>query len=323
MNQSQRKERAMKAVAAHKAAYYLNGEYRGADFWDYAEIFEIIDDIYEITGEDSYRIQIEEMYQFILREYKENWAYNPFNDDIMWLVIALGRATLLTGEKKYAALAKENYDLTWDRAWDTEHFGGGLFWRIENQCKNTCVNCPGAIAACVLAKALGDDSYYEKAAQIMDWTAGYLADVKTGRVYDSVKLNGICEEWSSTYNQGTFIGACCLLHEHTGDSKYLEWADKVAAFTMNEMYGGGIMNNEENGNDLPGFKGIMARWLRLYAVRYDHPEYMEWIQKNADSAWSLRNSANIMQTQLGEATEDHMYDVFVCSAAVSVCVNAI
>lgn len=323
MNQIERKERAMQAVAAHKAVYYHNGAYRKADFWDYAEIFEIIDDALEITGEEIYKTQIEEMYQFVLREYKETWEYNPFNDDIMWLVIALSRATLLTGEKKYAELAKANFDLTWDRAWDTEYFGGGLFWRVENECKNTCVNCPGAIAACKMAEALGDDSYYEKAIKIMDWTAEHLAVLETGKVFDCIRLDGSISDWSSTYNQGTFIGACCLLHEKTGDPKYMQWADKVASFTMNEMYHGGIMNNEEGGNDLPGFKGILARWLRLYATKYDHPEYMEWLRMNADSAWKLRNSANIMQTQLGKQTEDHMYDVFVCSAAVSVCVNCI
>ncbi len=323
MNQTERKERAIQAVAAHKAVYYLNGEYRKADFWDYAEIFEIIDDVYELTGEECYKTQIEEMYQFVLREYKENWAYNPFNDDIMWLVIALTRATLLTGEEKYASLAKVNFDLTWDRAWDTDTFGGGMFWRIENQGKNACVNCPGAIAACMLGKALDSEDYFIKAEQLIDWTAKWLADVKTGKVYDCINIKGEYNHWSSTYNQGTFIGACCLLHEHTGKAEYLDWADKAAAYTMNEMYHGGIMNNEEGGNDLPGFKGILARWLRLYAARYEHPEYLEWLRKNADSAWAGRNSANIMQTQLAERTEDRMYDVFTCSAAVSVCVNAI
>lgn len=323
MNQTERKERALKALAAYKAAYYQDGEYRGADFWDYAEIFEIIDDVYEITGEEAFKAQIEEMYQFVLKKYTDNWESNPFNDDIMWLVIALTRATLLTGDKKYVEVAKKNFDLTWDRSWDTEAFGGGMFWRVENECKNTCVNCPGAIAACVLAKALDDEAYFDKAAMIMEWTAKTLAEVDTGKVYDSIKLNGNVESWSSTYNQGTFIGACTLLHEHTGDDKYLAWADKVAAYTMNEMYQGGIMDNEGQGNDAPGFKGILARWLRRYALRFDRPEYMEWLQKNADSAWSIRNNANIMQTQLATQTEDHMYDVFVCSAAVSVCVNCI
>jgi hypothetical protein len=34
-------ERAYAAVEAHKAVYYREGDYVKADFWDYAEIFEI------------------------------------------------------------------------------------------------------------------------------------------------------------------------------------------------------------------------------------------------------------------------------------------
>lgn len=41
------------------------------------------------------------MYGFVLRSYTADWAFNPFNDDIMWLVIALTRAYIYTGEKKY------------------------------------------------------------------------------------------------------------------------------------------------------------------------------------------------------------------------------
>ena len=35
--------------------------------------------------------------------------------------------------------AKANYDLTYARAWDEKYFDGGLFWRVDNQSKNSCV----------------------------------------------------------------------------------------------------------------------------------------------------------------------------------------
>lgn len=323
MTKTQRIERAHQAVAAHKSVYYKDGAYEKADFWDYAEIFEIIDDVYEITGEAIYREQIEEMYQNVLRAYHTTWEYNPYNDDIMWLVIALTRATLLTGEPKYAELAKTNYDLTYARSWDEQYFGGGLFWRVDNQSKNSCVNCPGAIAACLLGKVFSDGTYYEKAKQIIAWQNQYLTNPAEGKVYDCIGLDGRYNYWSSTYNQGTYIGANCLLHAYTGDESYKINAERAAAYTMNEMYHGGIMNNEEGGNDLPGFKGIMSRWLRLFALAYDQPVYLEWLQKNADSAWANQNSKGLMNTQLGQPTEEKEYDVFTCSAAVAVCVNSI
>ena len=315
-------DRAYAAVQSHKAVYYNNGEYRKADFWDYAEIFEIIEDLYEVTGDKALFAQFEEMYQFTQRAYTNDWHRNPFNDDIMWLTIALTRAYLYTGERKYLDTAKLNFDKTYARA-VSEDLGGGLFWRVENQCKNTCVNCPGAVAAMYLLKATGDESYCEKAAYCFDWAYRIMFEPDTGKVYDAIDLNGKINKWSSTYNQGTFIGSALMLWEKTGDEKYLTCAKMAAIYVKDEMYHGGIMNNEESGNDLPGFKGILARYIRRYAEKADAPEYLDWLRVNGDSAWDNRNSAGIMQTQLGLKTEEKEYDVFTASAAVSVIVNAV
>ena len=324
MTKDERIVRANEAIQAHKAVYYNNGGYRGADFWDYAEIFEIIDDMYEITGDAAYRVQIEEMYQNVLRSYSANWAGNPYNDDIMWLVIALTRAYLLTGEQKYLDLAKANYDPTFERAWDTTYFDGGLWWKQDHkQCKNSCVNCPGAIAACLLGKATGDDSYFDKAKMIMAWQNKYLTVTETGKVFDCINLKGEEHQWSSTYNQGTYIGANCLLYDYTGEEEYKIHAQRAADYAMNDMYQGGVMNNEDGGNDLPGFKGIMSRWIRLCALKFDRPEYIDWLRLNADTAWSNKNSKGIMNTKLGAPTEEKDYDVFVACAAVAICVNSI
>lgn len=315
-------ERARTAVESHKAVYYRGGDYLKADFWDYAEIFEIIEDLYEVTGDKSLFAQMDEMYAYVLRRYGEDWHQNPFNDDIMWLTIALTRAYLYTGKSAYLATAKANYDKTYARA-VSDALGGGLFWRVENQCKNTCVNCPGAIAAAFLAKATGDDAYYDKMFVCLDWAVRMMFEPDTGKVYDSINLEGSVNKWSSTYNQGTFIGACMMYAEKTGDETYMTYAEKAAAYTKDVMYRDGIMNNEENGNDLPGFKGILARYIRRYADVSGHEEYRDWLRRNADAAWDNRNAQGIMGTQLGVKTADGTdYDVFTMSAAVSVVVNS-
>ena len=323
MTREERISIAKQAIEDHKKVYYKDGCYEKADFWDFAEIFEIIDDAYENFGGDEYKQMFSEMYGFAIKAYGESWEENPFNDDIMWLCIALSRAYLFTGEKKYLDSAVKNFNMTWERAY-SEDLGGGLFWRVENQSKNVCVNCPGAIAACFIAKATGDDSYFDKASLALEWTAKYMYEPDCGKVYDCVNINGNVSKWSSTYNQGTFIGANMLMYEHTGDEKYIERANKSANYVINEMYQGGIMNNEEGGNDLPGFKGILARWLYRFALKTGNESYVKWLQKNAESAYSNRNSEGIMQTQLANKTEDgKYYDVFTASAAVSVLVNSI
>ena len=154
MDKNQRIEIAKKAIADHQAVYYKDGNYVGADFWDFAEIFEIIIDAYENTGDEKYLVTIEEMFARTVRDYGKNWAYNPYNDDIMWLCIALTRAYNYIGNKEYLDIAVENFDLVHARSYD-DVLGGGFYWRYENQSKNSCVNCPGAIAACFIAKATG------------------------------------------------------------------------------------------------------------------------------------------------------------------------
>ncbi len=315
-------ERAVSAVESHKAVYYNGGNYRKADFWDYAEIFEIIEDLYEVTGDKSCFAQFSEMYDYVIAHYTSDWHENPFNDDIMWLTIALARAYLYTGEQKYLATAVHNFDKTYSRA-VSDDLGGGLFWRVENQCKNTCVNCPGAIAAAFLAKATGDDSYYDKMFVCLDWAVKMMFEPDTGKVYDCINLDGSVSRWSSTYNQGTFIGACMMYYRKSGETKYLDYAASAIKYVKDVMYGGGVMDNEESGNDLPGFKGILARYVRRYADLTGKPEYRDWLRQNADSCWNNRNSRGIMWTQLSHKTEDDIdYDVFSASAAMSVVVNA-
>ncbi len=323
MDKAERIQRAKEAIASHKAAYYHNGEYVKADFWDFAEIFEIIEDYYEVTGDKSVFAQFDEMADYVLRRYGKDWEKNPFNDDIMWLTIAFTRAYLYTGEKKYLDTAVFNYEKTFARA-KSDDLGGGLFWRIENESKNTCVNCPAAIAAGFLAQATGDETYYDKMFYCLDWAVRMMFEPDTGKVYDCINIDGRVSRWSSTYNQGTFLGACLMYYQKTGEEAYLRYAEAAARYTKDEMYHGGVMDNEEPGNDLPGFKGILARYIRRFAHATGREEYLDWLRMNADSCYENRNSRGIMWTQLGHRTEERDdYDVFAVSAGVSVVVNAV
>ncbi len=314
-------KRAHDSLDCYLRKYYDKGRFEKADFWDWAEIFEILDDAYEATGEARYAALIEETYTAFLEDNGATWEKNEFNDDIMWAVIAMTRAYKLTGVQKYLDTAKENFALTWERAY-SEDLSGGLFWRIENQSKNACVNCPGAIAACLLGDALGEEDYFVKAKALIDWTVATLYE-ENGKVYDCIGIDGSINKWSSTYNQGTFIGANMLLYRHYGDKCFDDRARAAADYVMNDMYQGGIMNNEDSGNDLIGFKGILSRWLSRYAASAGLPVYIEWLRKNADSAYENRNSEGLMQTAFANKTEEKYYDVFGTSAAVAVMFNCL
>lgn len=306
------------------AEYYRDGEFTNADFWDNAEIFETVVDAFERTGDEKFLAHIREISAAAIKKNGNNWAHNIYNDDIMWLVIAYTRAYMLTGIGEFLDYAKENFHVAWERSYD-DALGGGLWWRTDRQCKNACICGPGSIAACLLGKVTGDERYFEGAASVMDWVFKTLFEPDTGRVYDCINIDGSINRWASTYNQGTFIGACTLLWEHTGDEKYLNYAKKAADFALNEMYAGGVMNNETAGGDLIGFKGILTRWLRKFALKTDSHEYIDWLRLNAAAAWSNRNKDGLIWTAWGDKTSDDIseYDVFGMSTAVALMFNCI
>ena len=294
------------------------GYFKQLNFWDQAEIYEIVIDAYEHTGDERYYRMIYQMFEGFKKLQGEDWSRNEYNDDIMWMTIACARAYNCTGDQAFLDIAKKHFDLVWDRAY-SDDLGGGLFWRTDNQTKNACINCPAAIAASLLGDILDDESYYEKADQLMDWVVANIYEEDTGHVYDAYDMEGNINEWASTYNQGTFIGANTLLYLHTGDEEYFTRARRASDYTIDEMYQKGVMDNENNSGDLVGFKGILVRWMYLFSVNCDQPDIMEWVKLNALTAWSNRNSKGIVNTTWNTQTEEDTAYIlpFAASTAVS------
>ncbi len=291
----------------------------GEDFWQQAEIFEVVIDAYERTGEERYLALMEDMYRGFLAKHGEDWSYNDFNDDIMWMTIACARAYEATKDAKYLAIAEKHFNIVFDRAW-SEDLGGGLFWKTENKTKNSCINSPAAIAACLLGNATGKQEYYDKAVKIYQWEKENLFGA-TGAVFDAYDLKTGINQWCSTYNQGTLIGAATLLYQIYGEETYLQDAKLAADYTVNTMFSGQVMNTEGEGNDLPGFKGILARWLGKFVRESGQEQYADWMEQNALAAWNNRNSNGIMWTQFNTKTGDTFYTAWGCSAAVSMLMN--
>ncbi|HBG77169.1 MAG TPA: hypothetical protein DDW86_09460 [Clostridiales bacterium] len=297
------------------------------NFWTEAEMIEIVVDAYHRTGEDHYRKIMDGLYEGFLVDWRHQekngwWAKNAYNDDIMWMVIACARMYLETGDRKYLNTAKINFDNAFTRAWSID-LGGGLWWRTDNRTKNACVNGPGAIAACLLGTALQEKSYFEKAENLYAWERANLYEPDTGHVDDAYPVHGEKNTWASTYNQGTFIGMCTLLYEHSGNEQYIKDADRAANYAMETMYRGEVMNNEEGGPDLPGFKGILTRWLNHFLEVHPSPQYAQWLQRNARTAWENRSESGITGTRWAEKTRDSdKTTAWSASAAVALYQNA-
>jgi predicted alpha-1,6-mannanase (GH76 family) len=290
-------------------------------FWGTAEMMEIVLDAYEVTGFAKYRTMFDQMYLNFIKNHGEDWMGNDYNDDITWISIACVRSYLLTGNTTHLNKAKDQFDKMYQRA-NTHQFGGdGLVWKQGTTGTNSCINGPAMVCCCYLAQALGDTSYYTKAKAIYKWSKLYLFNETTGKVNDNYNGTTI-GDWSSTYNQGTYLGASMMLYNRTKDQSYFTIADRIAQYTKVTMYNSGVMNNEESGGDLPGFKGIFMRYARRYIVDGNKPDYIPWLQLNAKVAYNNRNTKSIITTQWATRTgEPAGCTNFSASTAVSLMMN--
>lgn len=297
-------------------------------FWDQAEMIETVLDAYEVTKDPMCLTRFNKLYVNFITNHKEDWMYNDFNDDITWAVLFCVRAYNFTGNKAYLLKAKDQFDKMYARAY-TKSYGGGLIWKEKKTSKNACINGPAMVACCYLAEATGDKGYYSKAINLYKWSKIYLFDPKSGKVNDAINRDEKTQtiktfDWSSTYNQGTYMGAAMMLYKHTRDVNYLNDAKKIAGYTKDTMYKGQVMNNEANGDDLPGFKGIFVRYARSYIQETKDRAFTDWMLLNAKTAYENRNSLGLIHTKWATKTpEGKPASAFGCSTAISLLMNTL
>lgn len=288
-------------------------------WWGDAEMFEVVIDALETTGERQYATMFEMLYTNFLSRKTGNWitgsGYNEFNDDIAWMCIACVRAYLLTGVTKYLSTAKTNFDGMYQRA--AKYANGTLVWKQGNGGTNSCINGPAAVCACYLGIALGKEEYFQKAERIYAGERSLLYNINAqgvfnGQVYDSgdPEKGTVGNTWSSTYNQGTSLGAAVMLYEHFGKEQYRTDADAIMGWTARNLansYGIIKVCQTVNG-DLTGFKGILMRYVRRYAATMGKPQWYDWLAKNGYHAWNNRNSKGIsMSAWLSKTPEDFYF----------------
>lgn len=328
-----------KIFAAWKSKYYDhnregNEVIANEGFWGVAEMMEIVDDAFEVTGDAKYATLFNSMYLTFISKEGQDWMWNEYNDDLSWMILACTRASLLTGNTAYQKKAKDQFDKMYARA---NHDGNWLTWKEDRTggtitTTNGCINGPAMVACCYLAQATGDSSYYDKAIKLYKWSRGTLFEPASGKVNDSydVAASRVGNAWSSTYNQGTYLGAAVMLYNYTKDPSYLLDAQRIATFTKVNMFGSTTINGE-NGRDLDGFKGILMRYARRYVVDCNKADYIPWLQLNAKVAYNNRNSEDIIYTKWGTKTLEmatlpidtalKKVPAFAASTAVSLMVN--
>jgi hypothetical protein len=273
--------------------YFANNQSGGETyFWGQAEEIECVIDSYEWNPSPATASMITNLLNGFINYNGINWtATDGYNDDVMWAVIAFARGGMDTGRTNYCNLAQSNFNACFARAWST-NLGGGLFWQYpENASKNACVNGPGSIAASLMYRIYANPTYWNDASNIYTWERSVLFNTNNGAIYDNIGTNGVISTWSSTYNQGTFLGAANFLGL-TND------AALSANFTMMNLTTGGILLQYGIAGNNSGFNAIYLRWL----VRFMNDNnlqsiYEPWLQLNANAAWNSRRADNLSWCQ--------------------------
>ncbi|RYD47818.1 MAG: hypothetical protein EOP85_04765 [Verrucomicrobiaceae bacterium] len=159
-----------------------------------------------------------------------------YYDDNAWLVLALADVFEVSKEKKYLdqSIATFNFVMTGE----DEKLDGGLYWREKFlTSKNTCTNAPTIVSALRLHQLTKEDKYLEIAKRLYTWTNSKLQDTD-GLYWDNIRLDGRVDRRKFTYNTALMIRANCLLHEITGEARYLEEAKRVARASEKQWVSG-------------------------------------------------------------------------------------
>ena len=278
-------------VQSTGASAFIKGDQNGGDpgFWQEIEEIEGIEDANDRTH-GAYKSQVAALLNGFVKAHGTDWSNNIYNDDISWAAIAYTRGYQATGDKRFRTIAKDNFDRMFARAWDPAK--GALYWTTKNTSYNSCIECPAGIASYLLSKALHEAGYRDKAKALFAWEKANLFDPSSGAVYDDMKTSGKVGTWSSTYNQGTFVGLADLLGDTASAKLAADYtrdhlgSPSAAEYRIMPEYGSGGDNNA-------GLNSIGLRWIsRFMQGRHMQSAYLPWLQANANLAWGARRTSD-------------------------------
>ncbi|GIG37436.1 glycoside hydrolase family 76 protein [Cellulomonas pakistanensis] len=263
------------------------------DYWWEAQLWEMVMDRYERTGDPAARAMIDDVYDGFRAAYPDPLA-NDWNDDIGWWALGSARAHELTGDPRYLAAAEELFAFVVAHEDDT--YGGGIWWKnvdvgdgTRNQ-KNVATNAPAVVTAMRLHAATGDPVYRETADRLYDWLdAGFH---RGGQLRDHVEGDGTYVDWDWTYNQGNFAAAALEMYLATGDDAYLEDATGAVDWAIANLTSSGTFLRE-GVDDAGGFKAVLTRAMRALVDDAGQSQYEAVLTANASQAARQVNAQGV------------------------------
>jgi hypothetical protein len=227
-----------------------------------------------------------------------DWSYDGWNDDIGWMTNAVLRGYQYTGVARYLSVAENNWNMGYDRGWDGT-LGGGIWENnMPSAGKQALSNNPFVWEGVTLYQLTGDATYLTKAEAIYSWVRTNLVNTtngdnnlgKPGQVNQGINQDGTLSASDNVYNEGAFVAAAAALYRVTGTQGYYDDAVRTITHVIN---GQPILKNNQEHCGCQ-----WAYWftygLGQFATEANlWPQYLSYLQKNADAAWSERNARNL------------------------------
>ncbi len=208
---------------------------------------------------------------------------DKYYDDNAWLAISFAEAYKNTHNPIFLKRALETQKFVLS-GWD-ETLGGGIFWKLDHQSKNTCSNSPTAAAALHLVQLTGDKDQLAWALKIRKWLGSKLQDTD-GLYWDCVTIKGKVEKTKWSYNTAMVIQADLLLYQlqhrpadlrearRMADAGLAYWTDPAT----------GSLQKTENS---PRFTVYFCEaLLRLYDQTNDR-KYVDAVRRHADHGYRV------------------------------------
>jgi predicted alpha-1,6-mannanase (GH76 family) len=259
------------------------------NYWWQAHLLDCMIDAYLRNPTETRKAVIERLVRGIRVRNLTGWT-NDFYDDVAWLGLALQRAAGDVGVEKPKALqviARHLRD-----GW-TDHAGGGIWWKRNDDFKNVPANGPAAI---FLART-GERGDLTRAKSTVDWIEDNLVDPGTGLAWDGLHVHpdGEIREVEKniyTYCQGVLLGACVEIAQRDTSDPWLARAERVVTGVHENLATNGVLKGA-GGGDGGLFAGILARYLAQAALTVPEvsTQASHLVYQSAEAAWRNRSMA--------------------------------